>query len=229
MAAILNFPQKLQNTKMLISQKLCEIRRFRWNFLPTGCLQIIHPKFQKNLFSQMSQPFWIFAFFAKKHKSAYISKTMGDRAISTKFLTHRVSLHTFTFFQNFISPKWRAFWIFEFLQKHKNAYISKTVRDRAISTKIFTHRVSLKISHRNFQKNFSQKWWPFWILKFFFKMSRKPCQIKQFRPNFWPTRFLSKAAIPIFKKKFLLPKMVAILNFSQKLQNTKMLISLKPC
>ena len=49
---------------------------------------------------------------------------------------------------------------FEFLNfsqkiaKHKNAYISKTVLDRAISTKFLTHRVSFESSHANFQKNF---------------------------------------------------------------------------
>ena len=42
--------------------------------------------------------------------------------------------------------------------KHKNAYISKTLLDRAISTKFLTRRVSLQSSHANFQiKNFSQK------------------------------------------------------------------------
>ena len=40
------------------------------------------------------------------------------------------------------------------IAKHKNAYISKTVLDRAISTKFLTHRVSLQSSHANFQKNF---------------------------------------------------------------------------
>ena len=76
------------------------------------------------------------------------------------------------------------FRIFRKIAKHKNAYISKTVLDRAISTKFLTHRVSLQSSHANFQKN------------------------------------------------FVLPKMAAILNFSnfsQKLQNIKMVISRKPC
>ena len=84
------------------------------------------------------------------------------------------------------------FQIFGKIAKHKNAYISKTVLDKVISTKFLTerfrrnltHRVSLQSSHANFQKN------------------------------------------------FLSPKMAAILNFrifAQKLQNTKMLISRKPC
>ena len=40
------------------------------------------------------------------------------------------------------------------IAKHRNAYISKTVLDRAISTKFLTHRVSLQSSHANFQKKF---------------------------------------------------------------------------
>ena len=54
-------------------------------------------------------------------------------------------------------PKWRPFCILEFftkIAKHKNTYISKTVLDRAISTKFLTHRVSLESSHPNFQNNF---------------------------------------------------------------------------
>ena len=94
-----------------------------------------------------------------KHKNAYISKTVLDRAISTKFLTHRVSLQSsYPILKKFLSrQKWRPFWIFEFfakIAKHKNAYISKTLLDRAISTKFFTHRVYLQSSHANFQKNF---------------------------------------------------------------------------
>ena len=46
------------------------------------------------------------------------------------------------------------FRIFRKIAKHKNAYISKTVLDRAISTKFLTRRVSMQSSHANFQKNF---------------------------------------------------------------------------
>ena len=73
------------------------------------------------------------------------------------------------------------FRIFRKIAKHKNTYISKTVLDRAISTKFLTHKVSLQSVHPNFQKIFVS------------------------------------------------PKMAAILSFSQKLQNTKMLISRKQC
>ena len=82
---------------------------------------------------------------------------MLDRAISTKFLTRRVSLqssHANFQTKNF-SQKMAAilnFRIFRKIAKHKNAYISKTVLDRAISTKFLTHWVSLQSSHANFQK-----------------------------------------------------------------------------
>ena len=46
------------------------------------------------------------------------------------------------------------FRIFRKIAKHKNAYISKTVLDRVISTKFLTHSLSLQSSHANFQKNF---------------------------------------------------------------------------
>ena len=46
------------------------------------------------------------------------------------------------------------FRIFRKIAKRKNAYISKTVLDRAISTKFLIHRVFLQSSHANFQKNF---------------------------------------------------------------------------
>ena len=119
------------------------------------------PIFKKILSRQKWRPFWIFEFFAKiaKHKNTYISKTLLDRAISTKFLTHRVSLESsHANFQKKISRKKLAailnFRIFRKIAKHKNAYISKTMLDRAISTKFLTHRVSLQSSHANFQKNF---------------------------------------------------------------------------
>ena len=38
--------------------------------------------------------------------------------------------------------------------KHKNAFISKTVLDRAISMKFLTHRVALGSSYLNFEKFF---------------------------------------------------------------------------
>ena len=79
-----------------------------------------------------------FSTFAKitKHKNAYISKTMLDRVISMTFLKHRVSLQSsHPSFQNiFVSPKMAAilkFLIFRKNAAQKNAYISKTMLDRA--------------------------------------------------------------------------------------------------
>ena len=135
---------------------------------------------------------------------------MLDRAISTKFLTQRVSLQSSypNFEKNFVSPKMAAilnFRIFRKIAKHKNAYISKTVLDRAISTKFLTHRVSLQSSHANFQKNFvlpkmaailnfrifAQKLQNTKMLIF-----RKPCYIERFPRNFLSSGYLCRAAIP---------------------------------
>ena len=155
-------------------------------------LQSSHANFQKKIVPPKMAAILNFRIFRKNyniHKNAYISITLLDRAISTKFLTRRVALqgsHANFQTKNF-SQKMAAilnFRIFRKIAKHKNAYISKTVLDRAILTKFLTHRVSLQSSHANFQK------------------------------------------------KFVLPKMAAILNFrifAQKLQNTKMLIFRKPC
>ena len=106
-----------------------------------------------------------------------------------KFLTHRVSLQSSyrNFEKIFVSPKMAAilnFQIFAKIAKHKNTYISKTVLDRAISTKFLTHRLSLQSSHAYFQKKF----------------------------------YLAKNGGHF-----------EFSNFSQKLQNIKMLISRKPC
>ena len=94
-----------------------------------------------------------------KHKFPSISLTVRDRAISSKFSTHRVSEEcTLCNFQKiFPSPKMAAILIFEFLPKmakHKFPSISLTVRDRAISSKFSTHRVSKECTLCNFQKIF---------------------------------------------------------------------------
>ena len=95
-----------------------------------------------------------------KHKFASISLTVRDRAISSKFSSHRESkectLHNFQ--KTFSLPKNGCH--FEFsnflpkMAKHKFASISLTVRDRTISSKFSTHRVSQKCTLVNFQKNF---------------------------------------------------------------------------
>ena len=88
----------------------------------------------------------------QKHKFASISLTVRDRAISSKFSTHRVSQQTTlcNFPKIFIPLKMTAILNFRIfspkMQKHKFASISLTVRDRAISSKLSTNRVS-----QNFQ------------------------------------------------------------------------------
>ena len=94
-----------------------------------------------------------------KHKIASISLTVRDRAISSKFSTHRVCKEgtLWNVQKNFPSPKMAAilyFWIFAKMAKHKIASISLTVRDRAISSKFSTHRVSREGTPCNFQKIF---------------------------------------------------------------------------
>ena len=110
------------------------------------------PIFKKNFVSPKMAAILNFRIFRKiaKHKNAYISKTVLDRAISTKFLTPWVSLESShaNFQKNFILPKMAA--ILNFcakIAKHKNANISKTVLHRAISTKFFIFRVSLQSSY----------------------------------------------------------------------------------
>ena len=102
-----------------------------------------------------------------KHKFASISLTVQDRAILSKFSTHRVSEHCIlsNFQKIFPSPKMAAILNFRILPKmakHKFASMSLTVRDRAISSKFSTHRLSEHCILGNFQK-FSppQKWRPF--------------------------------------------------------------------
>ena len=142
---------------MLISRKPCKIERFRRNFWPTGYIcRVAMPIFKKILSHQKWRPFWIFEFFANiaKHKNAYISKTLLDRAISTKFLTHRVSLQSThaNFEKNFILPKMAAILNFRiFAQKLQN-------------TKML--------------------------------IFRKPCYIERFRRNFLSSGYLCRAAIP---------------------------------
>ena len=59
------------------------------------------------------------------------------------------------------------------IAKHKNAYISKTVLDRAISTKFLTRGVSLLSSHANFQKSFV---WPKMAAILNFRFFHKNCK-----------------------------------------------------
>ena len=57
-------------------------------------------------------------------------------------------------FCNFGRPCWTIAGNGKILAKHKNDYILRTVRDRAISAKCFTLRASRQSSEPNVQKNF---------------------------------------------------------------------------
>ena len=116
---------------------------------------------------QKWRPFSIFEFLPKmaKHKFASISLTVRDRAISSKFSTLRVSKEcTLCNFQK-IFTLLKNGGHFEFLPKmakHKFASISLAMRDRAISSKFSTHRVSKQCTLGNFKKiSPPQKWRPF--------------------------------------------------------------------
>ena len=94
-----------------------------------------------------------------KHKITSISLTVRDRAISSKFSTHRLSQKcTLSNFQkNFPSPKMATILNFRILPKmakHEFASISLTVRDSAISSKLSSNRLSQKCTLSNFRKNF---------------------------------------------------------------------------
>ena len=110
------------------------------------------------------------------HKNAYISKTVLDRAISTKFLTQRViSVENLSqFSKNFVSPNMAA--ILNFRIFHKNAYISKTVLDRAISTKFLTQRVISVENLSQFSKNFVS---PNMAAILNFRIFRKNCKTQK--------------------------------------------------
>ena len=94
-----------------------------------------------------------------KHEFASISLTVRDRTIMSKLFTHRVSKEcTLCNFQKaFPFQKMVAILNFQILPKmakHEFASISLTMRDRVISSKFSSHRVSDKCTLGNFQKIF---------------------------------------------------------------------------
>ena len=158
-----------------------------------------------------------------KHKFASISLTMRDRAISSKFSTHRVSkeCNLCNFQKIFPSPKMAAILNFEFLPtmaKHKFGSISLTVRDRAISAIFSTQRVSKKCTLCNFPKIFPSPHMAA-ILNFriFAKMEKHKLaltvQNRVISLKFSTHRLSKKCTLGNFQKIFLFPKMAAILNF----------------
>ena len=121
------------------------------------------------------------------------------------------------------------------ITKHKNAYISKTVRDRAILTKLLIHRISLQSSRPNFQKNFLSRNMAA-ILNFFAKIAKhknsyilKTVRDREILTKFLTHRVSLQSSHSNCQKIFVSSKRAAILNFPQKSQNTKMLVSRKPC
>ena len=125
-------------------------------------LQISHPNFPKIF---VSPKMTATLNFSQKHQNSRISKTLLDRAISTKFLTHRVSLQSShpNFQKKFLScQNGGRFELFAKIAKQKNAYISKTVLDRAISAKFLTRRDICRVAIPIFKKFLSRQiWWPF--------------------------------------------------------------------
>ena len=100
---------------------------------------------KKNSSPQKWGPFEFSNFCQKmqKHKSASISLTVRDRAILSKFSTHRVPKQCTNgdFQKIFLSPKMEAILNFQILakmEKHKIASISVTMRDGAILSKFLT-------------------------------------------------------------------------------------------
>ena len=89
--------------------------------------------------------------FCVKCKNAFISETLQDRVIMTKFLIHTISAESTGDFRKNAFPPFLAA-ILNFCFKRRTAVISETMRDRAISTKFLTHRVSAE-STGDFHKN----------------------------------------------------------------------------
>ena len=174
-----------------------------------------------------------------KHKFASISLTVRDRAISSKFSTHRVSKECkiFAIFQKFSPPqKWRPFWIFEVLPKmakHKFPTISLTMRDRAISSKFSTHRYLSIVFLAILKKNSPPlKWRPFWIFEFLPKMAKHKfasisltVRDRAISSKFSTHRVSKECNLCNFQKIFPSPKMAAILNFRSFAKNGKTQIS----
>ena len=170
-----------------------------------------------------------------KHKIASISLTVRDRAISSKFSTHRVSKKytLFNFQKIFPSPKMAAilnFRIFGKIAKHKIASISLTMRDRAISSKFSTHRVSNQGTLCNFQKNFPspKNGGHFEFSDFCQKMAKHKLAFisltvrdRAISSKFSTHRVCKEGTLCNSQKNFPSPKMAAILYFRIFAKNGK--------
>ena len=122
--------------------------------------------------------------------------------------------------------------ILNFRQKHKIAYISLTVRDRAISAKFSTPGHLSNIYCQNFKKIFVFRKMVailnFWIFGKNTKLliSPKRCKIERFRRNFRPQGYLSKI---LCAKIFCVPKNGGHLNFWQKHKIAYISLTVRGC
>ena len=104
--------------------------------------------------------------FCVKRRIVFVLETECDRAILTKFWTHRVSAESTDYSSQKLFSRhfWRLFpkiffspllvAILNFCVKRKYWFISETERDRVISTNFFTHRVSAESTGDFSQKSF---------------------------------------------------------------------------
>ena len=116
-----NFSPKWQNTNLLLSPKPCEIKRFRRNFQPTEYLKEgTLCNFQKIFSSPKMAAILNFLPKMAKHRYPSISLTVRDRAILSKFSTHRVSEQCTlgNFPKIFPSPKMAAILNFQIFAKN---------------------------------------------------------------------------------------------------------------
>ena len=151
---------------------------------------------------------------------------MRDRAISSKFSTHRVSKECTlcNLKKIFPSPKMAAilnFRIFAKNGKHKFASISLTVRDRAILSKLSSNRVSDQCTLGNFQKIFpSPKMAAILNFRIFAKNGKHKfasisltVRDRAILSKLSSNRVSDQCTLGNFQKIFPSPKMAVFLNF----------------
>ena len=167
---------------MHLSQPRCEIQWFRRNFwLPeyqqsTGDFspKIVFPPFLVAILN-----------FCVKGKNAFISKWCEMERFCWNFLSLRYPQSWLGTFSKNCFPFLAA--ILNFCVKRKNAFILETMRDRPISSKFFTPRVSAELSGDFSQKSLSHHFWRH--LEFLRKPQKRiylgNCEIERFRQKFW--------------------------------------------
>ena len=169
-----------------------------------------------------------------KHKFASISLTVRDRAISSKFSTHRVSkeCNLCNFQKIFHSPKMAAILNFQSFAKNGKTQICFYILNRARYSdfsKFSAHRAYKECTLYNFQKfSPSQKWRPFRIFEFLLKMAKHKfasnsltVRDRAISSKFSTHRISEHSALGNFQKIFPSPKMAAILNFQIFAKNGK--------